>query len=343
MNLSQSADKNRFQPRVRPSRLKALVSLVTLAGVSVLGLSSVALGQSAEVNPSGSSRESSNSSRYNLAELAVRTPSLSTLVSLASTCQLVDFLADPNTNATVFAPSNEAFNKFLGDKPLPETCSDDLKSILLYHVAVGKLYSEEFGKTKGYQTYLFPYSPEVEQVFVKLDHGTVRVNQSSSVSSANIEASNGIVHIIDTVLIPDQIGTIVDALSKREQFESLVRAAVASRLETTLAVVPNLTLFAPVNKAFKAVGSPSPDALKKVLLHHVLGARVLAHQLVAGYQQAPTLNRDSLTIFGGSDGFAIFGSGQTPLDAGRITSTDVITSNGVIHTISKVLVPDNVD
>jgi uncharacterized surface protein with fasciclin (FAS1) repeats len=343
INLSQFTVKNRFQPRFRPSRLKALASLVTLSGVSVLGLGGVALGHPVQVNPSGSIRESSNSSRYNLAELAVRTPSLSTLVSLASTCQLVDFLADPNTNATVFAPSNEAFSKFLGDKPLPETCSDDLKSILLYHIAIGKFSSEVFGKTKGFQTYLFPYSQEVEQVFVKSDHGAVRINRSSSVSSANIEASNGIVHIIDTVLIPDQIGTIVDALSKREQFETLVTAAVASRLETTLAVVPDLTLFAPVNDAFKAVGSPAPEVLKKVLLHHVLGSRVLAYQLVAGYQQAATLNRDSLTIFGGSDGFSIFGSGQTPIEAGRITATDVVTRNGVIHTISKVIVPDNVD
>lgn len=341
MNLSQFTVKNRYLPRLRPSRLKALVSLVTLSGVSVLGLSAGALGQSVEGTPAGTSRESSNSARYNLAELAVRIPSLSTLVSLASTCQLVGFLADPNINATVFAPSNEAFNKFLGNKPLPDTCNDDLKSVLLYHIAVGKFYAEEFGKTKGYQTYLFPYSQEVEQVFVKAVHGAVRVNRNSTVSSADIEASNGIVHIIDTVLTPDKVGTIVDALSKREQFQSLVTAAVAARLETTLAVVPNLTLFAPVNEAFEAVGSPAPDALKKILLHHVLGSRVLAYQLVSGYQQEPTLNSDSLTIFGDGDGFAIFGSGQSPLDAGRITFTDVITRNGVIHTISRVLLPAN--
>jgi transforming growth factor-beta-induced protein len=255
----------------------------------------------------------------------------------------VDLLAEPNINVTVFAPTNEAFNKLLGDKPLPETCSEDLKAILLYHIAIGKLNSEAFGNTKGFQTYLFPYSPDVEQVFVKSEDSGVRINQSSTVTSANIEASNGIVHIIDTVLVPDQIGTIVEALGKREQFNTLVKAAVASNLATTLAVAPDLTVFAPVNEAFKAVGTPAPDVLTKVLLHHVLGTRVFSSQLKAGYQQAPTLNSDSLTIFGDSSGFSIFGSGQSPTNAGRITATDVRTKNGIIHTISKVLIPANVN
>jgi transforming growth factor-beta-induced protein len=320
-----------------------ITSIAAAASLALLAPFASACGKDAKAATPQQRAEKSQLAGYNLAELATRTSDLSTLVSLASACNLVGVLADPATNVTVFAPTNQAFAKLFGDGPLPETCSDQLKSTLLYHIAPGQLRSDAFGQTRGFDTLLSQSAQSGEKLFIKADDSGVKINQSSSVSSANIQASNGLVHIIDTVLMPDQNGTVVDALSKREEFASLVTAAVAANLASALSETPDLTVFAPVNQAFEAVGTPSSDVLTKVLLHHVLGSRVLSNQLVAGSQQAATLNGDSLTIFGDEQGFAIFGSGQSLSDAGRIIATDITTKNGIIHTISKVLLPTNIN
>ncbi|MEY3901771.1 MAG: hypothetical protein RL189_1077 [Pseudomonadota bacterium] len=345
MNVFQvfSASHSQLQRFTRGLHAVTVVSVVT--GM-VFGQSSrsVAFAQSGI----GAIDESSAEPRSNIGELAIANPQLSTLVSLAKICKLVDFLTNPGANVTLFAPTNEAFKNFIGDGALPQTCSEELKSILLYHVVDEKLNSGDFGVTKAYTTYSYPYNPRVldrepiEPVFVKSDNSGITVNRKSSVVKADVDATNGVIHIIDDVLLPDLYGTVVDALSKRQAFDSLVKAAVASNLAKSLAVIPDLTIFAPVNEAFAQVGSPSSEVLSKVLLSHVLGSRVRSSQLVKGYQQALTLNGDSLTIFGDMYGFTIFGSGQTPLDAGRITSTDIVTKNGIIHTISEVLIPSNI-
>jgi transforming growth factor-beta-induced protein len=325
-----------------PRHSTGIAAIAATASLAMLAPLASACGKDAKAATPQQGSDQSQIAAYNLAELATRTSNLSTLVSLASTCNLVGVLADPATNITVFAPTNQAFSKLLGDGPLPETCSDQLKATLLYHIAPGQLRSDAFGETRGFQTLLSQSASSVEQLFIKSDDSGVKINQSSRVSSANIQASNGLVHLIDTVLIPDQNGTVVDALSKREEFASLVKAAVAVNLASALSETPDLTVFAPVNQAFEAVGSPSSEVLTKVLLHHVLGSRVLSSQIVTGSQQAGTLNGDSLTIFGDDQGFAIFGSGQSLADAGRIVATDITTKNGIIHTISKVLIPANI-
>lgn len=342
MTISQFSDQIPSQQKRHTGGFGHCATLLAAASLSMLAPFSIACGKMANAAASKPASELASQVRYNLAELATRTPDLSTLVSLASTCKLVDVLAAPSTNVTVFAPSNQAFSKLLGDGPIPTECSDGLKATLLYHISPGQLRSDVFGETQGFKTLLSAAANGGEQLFIKSDDNGVRINQSSVVSSANIEASNGLVHIIDTVLIPDQGGTVVDALGKREEFSSLVNAAVAANLVQALTGTPDLTLFAPVNQAFEAVGSPSTEALTKVLLHHVLGTRVLAGQLKEGYQQAMTLNGDSLTIFGDGHGFAIFGSGQSLAEAGTITATDITTKNGIIHTISKVLIPANI-
>lgn len=327
MDLYRNAMSPLLGNKSRPSGLRKLSTIFMLGAASLgLFLTANANAQSREIGP-----------QFNFAEIAVATPELSTLVALASKCDLVVFLADQNTSGTLFAPTNDAFRKLLGDGPLPETCSEDLKDILLTQVALTNLPSSRIGKSAAYKTYLFG-----DELFVKAENNTVKVNQSATVVKADLAATNGTIHIIDTVLMPDKFGTIVDALSKREEFNALVKAAVASNLATTLAIAPNITVFAPLNEAFSEVGSLSVPNLSKVLLNHVLGNRVRSEQLVKGYQQVQSLNEEPITIFGNNSGFTIFGSGQTPLSAGRIIATDIGTKNGVIHTISKVLIPANI-
>jgi transforming growth factor-beta-induced protein len=345
MMLSKIRGIKKTQQTTRSAGLphgSGIAAIAAAASLAMLAPLSVACGKDAKAATPQQGSDKSQVTAYNLAELATRTSDLSTLVSLASTCNLVGVLADPATNVTVFAPTNQAFSKLFGDGPLPETCSDELKATLLYHIAPGQLRSDAFGDTQGFQTLLSQPASSGEQVFIKSDDSGLKINQSSTVNSGNIEASNGLVHIIDTVLIPDQNGTVVDALSKREEFTSLVTAAVAANLASALSETPDLTVFAPVNQAFEAVGSPNSEVLTKVLLHHVLSSRILSSQLAAGSQQAATLNGDSLTIVGDDQGFAIFGSGQSISDAGRIIATDITTKNGIIHTISKVLLPANI-
>jgi uncharacterized surface protein with fasciclin (FAS1) repeats len=107
----------------------------------------------------GAIDESSAEPRSNIGELAIANPQLSTLVSLAKLCKQVDFLTNLGANVTLFAPTNEAFKNFIGDGALPQTCSEELKSILLYHVVDEKLNSGDFGVTKAYTTYSYPDNP----------------------------------------------------------------------------------------------------------------------------------------------------------------------------------------
>ena len=274
----------------------------------------------------------------NLAELAASVPQLSTLLSLVQLCDLGGALVDPAASLTVFAPTNDAFTKFLNGAPFPAECSAEIKATLVYHIIPAKVLSTDLGEKQAAPTLLGGNN----EVFVTKSEGKVTVNGGSTVTLADALASNGVAHLVDTVLVPDALGTVVDAAVKRYELTSLVGAVAAAGLVETLATAQNITVFAPLNSAFAELSAvPSGEALTKVLTHHVLGSKVLAANLALGLQTVPTLNTDSLSIFVDESGAKIWGSAQTEATGGKILQTDIITKNGVIHAISKVLIPNN--
>jgi uncharacterized surface protein with fasciclin (FAS1) repeats len=143
-----------------------------------------------------STAKSQNTDSANIVELASQTDALSTLVTAVKAAGLVETLQGDGP-FTVFAPTNEAFNK-LPDGTLesllkPEN-KDQLVRILTYHVVLGKVMSTDLSDGMKAKT------AEGSQLTVNLGDG-VQVN-NANVVNADIEASNGVVHVIDTVIMP---------------------------------------------------------------------------------------------------------------------------------------------
>jgi transforming growth factor-beta-induced protein len=275
-----------------------------------------------------------------IVQIAASNPDFSTLVSILSKPELADLLAaanDPTQDLTVFAPNNAAFDAVLD--ALGKDSVDDLpvgllREIVQYHIVGGAVFSDQL--TNGD----VPTLLENESVTVDLTDG-VKINDSN-VISADIEAVNGVIHVVDAVLLPSYVATAVGTISEVILFDPnytiLVAALRKAELLNTVSTSDNLTLFAPDNAGFVAAGITSLDGLDKealtpVLLYHVLGAKVLSSQLPAD-GMATTLS-DAQKIYLGylSNGVVLI-NGLT-----QITAVDIEKSNGVVHKINRTLVP----
>ncbi|MBN8576326.1 MAG: fasciclin domain-containing protein [Cytophagales bacterium] len=244
-------------------------------------------------------------------------------------------------NFTVFAPTNDAFAALLstvGQTSIDDVPEDVLKSLLQYHVITsGAVLSTQL--TAGNVA-----TANGENIAVTTTGG-IRLNGSAQVVTADVLATNGVVHIVDQVLVPQSIGrfvnTIVEPAYFNKNFTTLiaaVKAASPSILETLLSSTKK-TLFAPTNDAFTAAGIttlPNQATLNAVLAYHVIEGEVRAAQLPTNTAPA---NSEITTLGGkfylsnrGANG--VFINGTT-----RVTTTDIIADNGVVHVINRTLLP----
>ncbi len=282
----------------------------------------------------------SNFSSQTIAQIAASNPDFSILVSALSKPELSDLLEaanNPTSDLTVFAPTNEAFNAVLG--ALGKTSIDELpvtllREIVQYHIAGGALRSDQM--TNGLLPTLLPD----ESLTVNTDNG-VKIN-SSNVIIADVNAINGVIHVIDAVLLPSYaasaVGTIAEVALFNPDYTILTAALRKAELLETVSTTDNLTLFAPNNAAFIAAGITSLEGLDKealtpILLYHVLGAKVLSSQLPAD-GMAMTLSSDQYIYLGYLNNQAVLVNGLS-----NITGVDIEKSNGVVHTIDRTLVP----
>jgi len=279
---------------------------------------------------------------------AQATSELSTLTAVVEFASenddLVDLLADPGT-LTVFAPTNSAFDALaveLGaakatdlltaaNKPL-------LRDVLTYHVLASEVMSSgiPFGK---------PIETAGGGIF-KIDAGAPPVvtdgrNRTANITATDIDASNGVVHLVDRVLLPAD-KTIVETAQSLSDFSILVDAVIAAGLVETLSGPGPFTVFAPTNAAFAALLTElgvtkeqllaDTALLTAVLTYHVVPARVFKADAPIG-SPVTTVQQATFTI-----------DAAMKLNDGRgrqasITATDVLTENGVIHVIDKVILP----
>ena len=258
--------------------------------------------------------------KKSIVEIAVADGRFTSLVAAVTKAGLVDALSAPGP-LTVFAPTDQAFAAALSalGKTLDQLTADDLKPILTYHVVGAAVKSTEL--KAGPVKMLSGIS-----AFVGLTGGA-KLN-GANIVTADIEASNGVIHVIDKVILPPNL---VEAATLAGEFTTLIGAVSAAGLAETLAKPgANLTVFAPPNAAFAMLAAvPSGDALKNVLLYHVVSGRVLSTELKAG--QVPTL----LT---GKSVNVQLGSGVR-INTANVVVADVVTTNGVIHVIDGVLIP----
>lgn len=282
----------------------------------------------------------------NIVELASDTEDLSSLVAAVQRAGLVETLSSDGP-FTVFAPTNAAFEAFLssaGFSGVDQVPVDVLRSILLNHVVGGTVRSTDLETGFANTAATFGSTDNNLSIFVDTDGG-VTLNGVSSVVTANVEAANGIVHIVDAVI---GLPTVTTFAAANPNFSILVQALTRADLTANYANVLSgdgpFTVFAPTNAAFEALLAELnatsladiPAALlEQVLLYHVVsGANVRAGDLSEG-QQVTTLQTGSFTI--SLDG------GPSITDArGReanIAVTDVQAANGVIHAIDRVILP----
>jgi uncharacterized surface protein with fasciclin (FAS1) repeats len=290
----------------------------------------------------GSSTEDVAPAPQSIVATAQSVPDLSILVEAVVAADLATTLSAPGPY-TVFAPTNAAFAalltelgvtkaQLLADKQL-------LTAVLTYHVLPAKVLKSQVQLGKAITT--------VQGGIFKIDQSGMDLvvtdgrNRTSKITATDITTSNGVVHLIDKVILPADKNIVETAISIQD-FSILVEAVVAADLATTLSGAGPFTVFAPTNAAFEALLTEfgltkaqllaDKPLLTAVLTYHVLGARALKADIVPGTQPA-TVQGETFSISS-----ALVITDKRARTAG-ITTADVFTKNGVIHVIDKVILP----
>ena len=284
----------------------------------------------------------------NIVETALAAGTFNTLAAALEATELVSVLADENATFTVFAPTDDAFD-VLGQDTIDALLADPetLRDILLYHVVAGQVVdaSTAIG--------LAGSSVEMangDSTALSLDAGRLLVN-SSVVTATDINASNGIIHVIDAVLMPpadetepqpeeQPLMSIYDTAIAAANFQTLATALQVTGLDGPLAGGhETYTVFAPTDDAFALLGSDTinalvadPETLKNILLYHLIDGAVDADTAISlAGSQVHMANGDpaSLSLRGG----------ELFINDAQVIMTDIQATNGVIHVIDSVLMP----
>ncbi len=279
----------------------------------------------------------------NIVELAQGTPDLSILVEAVVAAGLPPTLSGTGP-FTVFAPTNAAFAAALtelgltkaellapANKPL-------LTQILTYHVVSGKVLKAQVPVGTPIVT-LQGESFTVDSTLAITDQRGRKAN----ITATDIVATNGVVHVIDKVILPTN-KNVVQVAQGNPDFSVLVEAVVAAGLAPTLSGTGPFTVFAPTNAAFTAaltelgltkaqlLDAANKPLLTKILTYHVVSGKVLKAQVPVG-TPITTLQTETFTV----------DSTLTITDQrgrkAKIVATDIAATNGVVHVIDKVILP----
>jgi uncharacterized surface protein with fasciclin (FAS1) repeats len=278
----------------------------------------------------------------NLAEIAQADPQFSILVEAVKAAGLVETLSTPGTY-TVFAPTNTAFASLLTELNVTKEAllanTTLLTAVLKYHVLGSKVQAANIPAGKAITTVHGSVFKIETTPSPKITDGRNRV---ANITKTDVQASNGVLHVIDKVILPAD-KNIVQTAQAINDFSILVEAVVAAGLDSTLSGTGPFTVFAPTNAAFAAalteLGVTKQELLADtrlgdILKYHVVSGRVLKADVPVG--------TDIATVLGATETFQINSALVIIDEVGRtsnITSTDTFTSNGVIHVIDKVLLP----
>ena len=256
--------------------------------------------------------------------------SFNTLVTAVSKANLISALSGNSTKLTVFAPTDAAFAA-LPSGVLNYLLSNTtaLTQVLTYHVASGYLPASKVVTMSSIMTLQESSLP------VNATGGVVKVG-IATVTTPNIVCSNGIIHVINAVLVPGGILNVVQT-AEYYDFSTLVTAVQDAGLVSTLSGPGPFTVFAPTNAAFAALPSgtlnsllANKTALTSVLTYHVVSGEYLASKVVT-LSSLMTVEGQSVTI--------TVSGGNVKINGATVIEANVICSNGVIHVIDGVLLP----
>ncbi len=228
---------------------------------------------------------------------------------------------------TVFAPTDEAFKKLPKGtvdallKDLPK-----LRSILKYHVVAGNVMAADVVKAKSVPTLLG------QEAAISTKKGA-RIEEASIVKT-DIKARNGVIHVIDRVLLPEP--DIVDVAREAGSFKTLLAALDAAGLTDALRSAGPFTVFAPTDAAFAKLPEgtvegllKNPKKLRAILTYHVVPGRLLASD-IGKLDTANSLQGSAITFRTSS---------PTTVNGASILKADILAANGVIHVIDTVITP----
>ena len=279
-----------------------------------------------------------------IVDLALASPDLTTLVTALQAADLVSALADEDALFTVFAPTDEAFAT-LGEDAIAELLADTdaLTDVLLYHV-VADAAVDSVDATALYGEMVTMLNEA--DVTIDVRDGDLYINDSKVIIK-DIPATNGIIHVIDMVLIPESedagepAGTIVDIALADPQFSTLVTALDAADLVSTLAdETAGFTVFAPTDDAFALLGTDTINSLLADIptVTNILTYHVIADQTVDS-ATAISLDGSDVEMLNGDTVSVSVQDGILYINDSAVIVADVVATNGVIHVIDAVLTP----
>ncbi|MBK7428056.1 MAG: fasciclin domain-containing protein [Saprospiraceae bacterium] len=264
-------------------------------------------------------------------DIIVNSPDHNVLEAAVIAAELADDL-NGDGPFTVFAPTDAAFEALPAGtvEALLEDPTGALAQILLYHVVEGTALSTDLSDGQRIVTL------NGSSVIVNIEGGNVFINDAQ-VTVANIIADNGVVHVIDAVLLPPS-NTVVDIIANSPDHNILEAAVVAAELVVALRGGGPFTVFAPTDAAFAALPAGTVEALledptgalAQILLYHVVSGTALSTDLSDG-QRIVTLNGSSVVVS--------FEGGNVFINDAQVTVADIIADNGVVHVIDAVLLP----
>jgi transforming growth factor-beta-induced protein len=320
--------------------LLLIVSLVLGACATTAPMTTPAPEPTPAPNPTPTSpAELPITAALDIVDTAVADGRFTTLAAALGAADLVDTLKGEGP-FTVFAPTDEAFAA-LPEGTVEALLQDipQLTDILLYHVVPGEVMAADVVMLDGQEV----ETASGNMVRVSVQDGSVFLNENVQVIITDIETSNGIIHVIDAVLLPEAESAldIVDTAVADGRFTTLAAALGAADLVDTLKGEGPFTVFAPTDEAFAALPEGTVEALLQdipqltdILLYHVVPGEVMAADVVMldGQEVETALEGSSIRI-STANGMVMLNENV------QITLTDIVTANGVIHVIDAVLLP----
>lgn len=254
-----------------------------------------------------------------------------TLVAAVVEGRLLPALTDPFSTLTVFAPTNQAFDQLaaaLGVNATDLLSDPNLVDVLTYHVLGTEVEAADV--TNG--AIVTPLNPANTLKMTKTTTGNVFANQAQ-VTTADVDADNGVVHVINSVLLP--LETVVDVAIDND-FTALTAAVIKAELLPVLTNPLELfTVFAPTDQAFTNLATALNTDLNGILALPNL-ADVLTYHVVSGFVESTDLVNGPVETVNGADVIINLTGGVKVNDA-NVTTADVEADNGIVHIIDKVI------
>lgn len=268
-----------------------------------------------------------------IVDTAVGAGQFNTLATALKAANLVGTLKGPGP-FTVFAPTDEAFAKLppevVAELLKPENRSK-LTDILTYHVVPGRVQAKDVIKLRG------AVAVNGQRIDIQFGDDGVKVD-NAKVLTTDILCDNGVIHVIDSVILPGD-ATIPEVAKKAGKFETLLAAVGAAGLAEVLSSKGPFTVFAPTDEAFAKLPAGTVETLLKpenksqlvdILKYHVVPGRVYSEKV---------LDSKAIRTLQGSSASVSLRDGSPRIQDAKILKTDIDASNGVIHIIDSVILP----